>query len=132
MAQTFYQRQFYDSIVTALLFSSLSSNDKERKLQEFVNEAEERYDMLCDNITRLLANKETSSETNILYLTVDGFSFVSNFTFEQEPFCVPVLIINRYSPQCPDIAAYVEVALCHFTSYCTFAKNTYISFVENV
>ena len=128
MVQSFYQEKFYNSIVTALLFNNLSLNDKERKLQAFVNEAEERYDMFCDNITYLLVNKETSNETNVLYLTVDGFSFVSNSTLDQQLTCVPVLTINKYSPKSPDILAYIEIALCHFTSYCNFAKNTFISF----
>ena len=132
MTQTFYQRQFNNSIVTALLFSNLSMCDKERKLQEFICEADERYDLLCDNITCLLVTKETSNETNILYLTVDGFSFVSNFALDRETSCVPVLTINKYSPECPDILAYIEVALCHFTSYCSFAKNTILSLEKNM
>lgn len=127
MAQLFYQEKFNNSIVTALLFNDLSLNDKERKLQEFVNEAEERYDMLCDNIAQLLVNKETNPDTNTLYLTVDGFSFVSNSALDQQATCFPVLTINKYSPMCPDILAYIEIVLSHFTSYCIFAKNTYIS-----
>lgn len=127
MAQLFYQEKFNNSIVTALLFNDLSLNDKERKLQEFINEAEERYDMLCDNITKLLINKETNNETNTLYLTVDGFSFISNSLLDQQTSCFPVLTINKYSPICPDILAYIEIALSHFTSYCIFVKNTYIS-----
>lgn len=127
MAQTVYQTQFNNSIVTALLFSDLSPHDKERKLQEFVCEAEERYDMLCDNITHLLVNKEISNSTSALYLTVDGFSFVSDFTLDHDRSCIPVLTINKYSPQCPDILAYIEVALCHFASYSNFAKNFVLS-----
>lgn len=129
MAQTFYQTQFNNSVVTALLFSNLPLCEKERKLQAFVNEAEERYDMFCDNITCLLANKEINDKASTLFLTVDGFSYVSDFTQEQQHVsCVPVLTINKYSPLCPDISAYIEVALCHFTSYCNFAKNTFLSF----
>ena len=132
MAKTFYQTQFNNSIVTGLLFSNLSVSDKERKLQEFVHEAEERYDVLCDNISQLLLNKQSNNDINTLYLTVDGFSFVSDLSLDQGRACVPVLTINKYSPECPDILAYIEVALCHFSSYCNFSKNTILSLGKSI
>lgn len=128
MAQSVFQEKFNNSIITALLFNNLAMNDKESKLQAFINEADERYDMLCDNITRLLANKETNNDVNTLFLTIDGFSFISNSALNQQPSCVPVLTINQYSPKCPDILAYIEIALGIFTSYCSFIKNTFNSF----
>lgn len=128
MAQSVFQEKFNNSIITALLFNNLSMNDKERKLQDFINEAEERYDLFCENITRLLVNKETNNDVNTLFLTIDGFSFISNSALNQQPSCVPVLTINQYSPSCPDILAYIEIALGIFTSYCSFIKNTYNSF----
>ena len=127
MARSFYQEKFNNSIITALLFNNLAINDKESKLQAFVNDADERYDMLCDNITRLLVNKETNNDVNTLFLTIDGFSFISNSTLNQSPSCVPVLTINQYSPSCPDILAYIEIALCVFASYCSFVKTTFHS-----
>lgn len=131
MAQSVFQEKFNNSIITALLFNNLSMNDKESKLQAFINEADERYDMLCDNITRLLVNKETNNDVNTLFLTIDGFSFISNSALNQQSSCVPVLTINQYSPRCPDILAYIEIALCIFTSYCSFIKNTFNSFEKN-
>jgi len=128
MAQSVFQEKFNNSIITALLFNNLSMNDKESKLQAFINEADERYDMLCDNITRLLVNKETNNDVNTLFLTIDGFSFISNSALNQQSSCVPVLTINQYSPRCPDIVAYIDIALCIFTSYCSFIKNTFNSF----
>lgn len=127
MALSLYQEKFNDSIVAALLFSNLSMDDKESKLQAFINETDERYDMLCDNITRLLVNKETNNDVNTLFLTIDGFSFISNSALNQQPSCVPVLTINQYSPNCPDILAYVEIALGVFSSYCSFIKTTFQS-----
>ena len=99
MAQSVFQEKFNNSIITALLFNNLAMNDKESKLQAFINEADERYDMLCDNITRLLENKETNNDVNTLFLTIDGFSFISNSALNQQSSCVPVLTINQYSPQ---------------------------------
>ena len=128
MSQTIFQEKFNCSIITALLFNNLSLCEKERKLQEFVNENEERYDIFCDNIDILFANKDKADESKTLYLTIDGFSFISNVSFENHLTCFPVLTINRYSPNCPDIAMYIEIALNHFASYCEFAKNTIKSF----
>ena len=130
MGKTVFQEKFNHSVVTALLFSTLSEDDKETKLQSFINEAEERYDLFCDNILQMLANKNTSQETNVLYLTIDGFSFASNATLEQQPSCVPVLTVNQYSPHCPDILAYIEIALCHYSTYCRFAKSALRSLKE--
>lgn len=128
MAQSVFQEKFNNSIITALLFNNLAMNDKESKLQAFINEADERYDMLCDNITRLLVNKEANNDVNTLFLTIDGFSFISNSALNQQSSCFPVLTINQYSPRCPDILAYIEIALGIFTSYCSFIKNTFNSF----
>lgn len=127
MAQSFFQEKFNHSIVTALLFNDLALDDKERKLQEFINDADERYDTFCDNIARLLSDKETNDDINTLYLTLDGFSFVSSHSLEQNTSCVPVLTINKYSPNCPDISAYVEIALSYFVSYCNFAKRSFLA-----
>lgn len=127
MAQSIYQEKFNNSIITALLFGNLTMDDKESKLQAFINETDERYDMLCDNVTRLLVNKETNNDVNTLFLTIDGFSFISNSTINQQSSCVPVLTINQYSPNCPDILAYIEIALCVFASYCGFIKTTFRS-----
>ena len=70
MAQSLYQEKFNNSIITALLFNNLAMTDKETKLHAFINEADERYDMLCDNITRLLVNKEINNDANTLFLTI--------------------------------------------------------------
>ena len=128
MAQSVFQEKFNNSIITALLFNNLTMNDKESKLQAFINEADERYDMFCDNITRLLVNNETNDDVNTLFLTIDGFSFISNSVLNQQPSCVPVLTINKYSPRCPDILAYIEIALCYFSSYGSLVKSTFNSF----
>lgn len=128
MAHSVFQEEFNNSIITALLFSNLSINDKENKLQAFINESDERYDMLCDNITRLLENKEQNNDVNTLFMTIDGFSFISNSALNQQPSCVPVLTINQYTPKCPDILAYIEIALGIFASYSSFVKNIFISF----
>ena len=125
--QLVLQKQFNHSIVTALLFSNLSLCEKERKLQQFVDENEERYDILCDNIYKLFLDKDSNAETNTLYLTIDGFSFISNSSIEQQLSCFPVLTINKYSPRCPDISMYVDIALNHFSYYCKFAKSTILS-----
>lgn len=127
MAQSLYQEKFNNSIITALLFNNLTINDKESKLQSFINETDERYDMLCDNIAHLLVNKESNNDVNTLFLTIDGFSFISNSTLNQQPSCIPVLTINQYSPSCPDILAYIETALSVFSSYCSFMKTTFRS-----
>lgn len=131
MSQTFFQEKFNNSIVTALLFNNLSLCEKERKLQQFTNESEERYDMFCDNINCLLDNKDENSDLNTLYLTIDGFSFLSNFSMEHQPSCFPVLTINRYSPNAPDISMYIEIALNHFAFYCEFTKSTIRAFEES-
>lgn len=125
MTQSLYQEKFNNSIITSLLFNNLAMDDKERKLQAFINDADERYDLFCDNITRLLVNKETNNDVNTLFLTIDGFSFISNSALNQQPSCVPVLTINQYSPSCPDILAYIEIALCVFSSYCHFIKSSF-------
>lgn len=131
MTQSYFQEKFNHSIVSALLYNNLLLDDKERKLQSFVNEADERYDMFCDNINRLLSRTESNNEINTLYLTIDGFSFLSNTALDQQPSCIPVLTVNKYSPKCPDILAYIEIALCQFASYCIFAKNTFNSFCKS-
>lgn len=119
-----HQSNFNKSIVTALLFNSLSLSEKEQKLQLFVNETDERYDMFCDNINRLLENKDTNNDADTLYLTIDGFSFISSSSVGQQPSCFPVLTVNQHSPNCPDISIFIEIALCRFATYCEFTKNT--------
>lgn len=125
-----YQVNFNKSIVTALLFNDLSFSEKEQKLQSFVNEAEERYEMFCDNINSLLENKETNNETDTLYLTIDGFSFISNSSIGQQNSCFPVLTINHFSPRCSDISSLIEIALFHLGSHCEFSKNNLKAFTQ--
>lgn len=131
MSQTFFHEKFNTSIVTALLFSNLPISEKERKLQKFVNENEERYDIFCDNINRLLVNKGLNSTPDTLYLTIDGFSFISNSIIEHQASCVPILTINQYSPNCPDISAYVDIALSYFSSYSNLVKSVAVSFDQS-
>lgn len=127
MVQSLFHERFNNSIITALLFNTLPLTEKERKIQCFVSENEERYDIFCDNIYRMFVNKGANGDVNTLYLTIDGFSFISNDVIEQAQSCFPVLTINKYTPGCPDISAYVDMALTHFLCYCEFAKNTILA-----
>lgn len=128
MAQSYFHEKFNTSIVTALLFTNLSLCEKERKLQKFVNDNEERYEIFCDNIHHLLINKDVTASAQTLYLTIDGFSFISDSIAEQQNGCVPVLTINKYSPCCPDISAYIDVALSFFSSCTSLVKDTALSY----
>ena len=122
------QEKFNNSIIQALLFNNMSLCEKERKLQQFVSENEERYEFFCENIYQLFANIDTNSEADTLYMTIDGFSFISNSTIDQHLTCCPVLTISKYSPKFHDISAYIEIALNQFASYCEFAKNAILTF----
>ena len=122
MNQSTFQEKFNNSIVTALLYHDLSLCEKERKLQQYVNECEERYDLFCDNINKLLENKDTSTKANTLYLTIEGYSFISDAILDFQESCFPVLTINKYSPQCADISMYLDLALYYFCTHCEFSK----------
>lgn len=124
MVYSLMQEKYNNSIVTALLFNTLPLTEKEIKLQRFISEHEERYDVLCDNIHTLHTNKTKNLDADTLYLTIEGFSFLSNSFMDPQPACFPVLTINQYSPDSPDISMYIEIALNHFVSYCEFAKST--------
>lgn len=128
MELSIYQTHFNKSIVTALLFNNLPLCEKEHKLQLFVNEAEDRYDMFCDNINLLIENKGANSNADTLYLTIDGFSFVSSSLGGQHPSCFPVLTINQNSSFGLDISTLIENALARFAFYCEFIRNTVKSF----
>ena len=123
MMQSSYQVFYNNSIVTALLYSNMSVDEKEQKFKQFVNEIDDRYDELCDNIDYLLVNKETNNEENTLYLSVDGHSFITKAE-ESVLNAYPVLTINRYSPESFDISMYLELALSHFSSHCDYIKST--------
>lgn len=129
--QTVFQEKFNNLIVQALLYNNLPLCEKERKLQQFVNESEERYDSLCENIYQMCYNKTADCETDTLYITIEGYSFVSTSFIDQHLTCFPVLTINQYSPRCPDISAYIEIVLNFFASYCDLAKNATPSFNES-
>ena len=118
--QSLYQTTFNNSIISALLFDTLSMTEKEQKIQTFVNESDTRYDELCDNIDYLLMNKDTNSDKNTLYLKNDGSSFIAESGIENVGF--PVLTINQYSPDSSDISMYLELALKHFSSNCDYIK----------
>lgn len=124
MEVSVHQVKFNCSVVTALLFNSLSLSEKEQKLQLFMSEAEERYDMLCDNIYSLIENKDCNNVADTLYLTIDGFSFISSSLVGQEPSCFPVLRVNQFSQKCPDVSILIEIALFQFASYCELMKTT--------
>lgn len=130
MGTSVHQVIFNKSVVTAILFNNLTLNEKEQKLQLFINEAEERYDMLCDNVYNLISNKEKNTGADTLYLTIDGFSFVSSSLTGHETSCFPVLTINQYSPVCSDVSILIEIALNQFASFCEFIKTTINSFTK--
>lgn len=122
--QSFYSKIFNNSVITAMLHIDIPLNKKELMLQRFVNEFDNRYDIFCDNIMFLIENKDTINKENTLYLTVDGCSYIKDSGIEPMPYSFPVLTINKYSPDCSDIAVYVELALSQFTSYCDNLKNS--------
>lgn len=122
------QAKFNNSIVTALLFNTLSLTEKERKVQEFVNDNEERYNIFCDNIYRLFLHKGSDFGIDTLYLTIDGFSFISCAALDQQISCFPVLSLNNYASECTDISKYIEIALNGFEDYCKCTKNAILPF----
>ena len=128
MVQSSFQEQFNNSIVTALLFINLPLNEKERKLQGFLNEHDERYDIMCDNIYRMLISNHLDKDPKTLYLTIDGFSFVSDSTINRQLSCFPVLTINQRSAHNVDISVFVEIALQNFLSHCEQLKRTQSTF----
>lgn len=117
-----YEIKFNNTVIAALMCENIVNEEKEKRLQKFVNSAETLYDDFCDNIYYLLDNKKSLKNKNTLYVASDGTSFIDCFSFPKDRFCFPVLIINQYSPDCSDLSTYIETALHHFVSCVSLLK----------
>lgn len=120
--QSVFQEKYNNCVVTALLYSHLPLCEKERKIQQFVNDSE-RYDIFCDNVYSLILNKDNNDGVDTLYITTEGFSFVSNSLMLPQESCFPVLTMNRVVlDSVGDISKIIEIALFNFSAYCDLMK----------
>lgn len=118
-----FQEKYNNCVVTALLHNHLALSEKERKIQQFINDPE-RYEVFCDNVYSLMVNRELGNDIDTLYLTIDGYSFISNSTMLPQPSCFPVLTLTKdFLRDKTDISVFVEIALYNFSAFCEFARS---------
>lgn len=116
--QSIFQEKYNNCVISALLYNHLPISEKERKLQQFMNDPE-RYDIFCDNIYSLVINKVKNDEIDTLYLTTEGFSFICNSSMPPQPSCFPVLTVkSECIRRCVDISCFIEIALLNFEVFC--------------
>lgn len=101
------EKKFVDLIITAILKNY--TEGKVESIKEFFWTAGNRYESLCDHIHQMTM----LPDTNTLYVSINGESFVNNIPANYSLPLFEVLTINEFSPKCNDIIMYVEVVLDH-------------------
>lgn len=101
------EKKYVDLMISMIMHSDDSIEEKERRMKIFFNNHSYFYDNLCDNIYSLLF----MSGTNVLTVDDEGNSYVNLHHKKQGKRYYDVLVLNEYSPFCSDVVMLVDLAL---------------------
>lgn len=103
------EKKFADLVISMIVNSPDSNEDKTKRLKAFFNNHSYYYENFCYNAYAMT----TLPGTNILSIDDNGVSHVNLKALAPERKYYDVLILNEYSPACGDVIMHIEAALNH-------------------